>query len=86
MLVTPYDVEKALRNARPEYREMHEMNQHIPEIRACKIGTVFADGGEYYIYLGVNGRNRKYPCIALRVRDGSTRKMTRSFFKKIADA
>ncbi len=86
--ITPNDIEKALRIARPEYRRMHEMNIDHPSIRGCKLGTVFTAGenNEYHIYVGVNGRNRKYPAIAYRVRDWSCRKFTSHVFEKIRKA
>jgi hypothetical protein len=47
---------------------------------------VFTHEGEYLIYVGVNGRNRRFPLIAVRVRDGSRRKMVASFFTSVRKA
>lgn len=82
--ITPDTVARILGRVNPQYRRMHEMNQHVPEIAGCKIGQVFRSGDEYFIYVGVNGRNRKFPCIAMRESDRHLRKFTFAMFAKIA--
>ncbi len=87
VVVTPSDVEKALRNSPEEYKKMHRMNTNHPMIAGCKLGAVFTNNnGEYYVYVGVNGRNRVYPCMAVRVSDGASRKMGPAFFAKVRKA
>lgn len=87
MLVTPADIEKALRNTPEEYKQMHQMNLNHSMVKGCKLGVVFSNAaGEYYIYVGVNGRNRRFPLIAVRVSDGSRRKMTAEYFEKVRKA
>lgn len=83
---TPEMIATALRNAPDEYERMHVMNSSHCLIAGCKLGAVFMFQGEYHIYVGVNGRNRKYPCIALRCSDRSYRKMTYGVFEKVRKA
>lgn len=86
-MVSPVEVEKALTRAPAEYRRMHEMNLSNPLVEGCKLGAVFSDtAGNYLIYVGVNGRNRKFPLIAFRPRDNSFRKMTPGFFAAVRAA
>ena len=86
MLCTPSDVQNALSRARPEWRRQHDLNANHPSVEGCKIGTVFSHEGEYYIYVGVAARNRKFPVIAYRVRDRAFRKMTAPLFDKVRKA
>jgi len=81
--VTPDTVSRILTKARAEYKEMHYMNSDHPMVAGCKLGAVFSYNGEYHVYVGVNGRNRKYPCMAVRTDDRSCRKMTASFFERV---
>jgi hypothetical protein len=85
-MITPSDIEKALRNTPQEYKTMHQMNLSNPLVAGCKLGAVFTHNGEYHIYVGVNGRNRRFPLIAVRVVDGSRRKMVASFFTNVRKA
>jgi hypothetical protein len=84
--VLPEDVVKAMRMTKEEYVRMHEMNSHNFPVKGCKLGTVFMNGPEYYVYVGVNGRNRKYPLIAVRTSDWTRRKMAMKFFDVVRQA
>ncbi len=82
----PTDIEKAFAAAHEKHRQMHFMNQENSMIKGCTLGTVFMYNGFYHVYVGVNGRNRKFPCIAYRVEDGTLRKMQRNAFAAVRRA
>lgn len=82
-MITPETIATILRNSPQDYKTMHNMNQHHSEIHGCKLGAVFHYDGEYHVYVGVNGRNRKFPCMAVRVSDRSPRKMGLAFFARV---
>lgn len=87
MTITPEVVASIVARANPRFRKMHCLNTDHPEIRDCKLGVVFIDrAGDYCVYVGVEGRNRKFPCIAVRVRDRQTMKYTHHTFARVAKA
>ncbi|NQV85457.1 MAG: hypothetical protein HQ492_00055 [Woeseiaceae bacterium] len=81
--ILPSDVEKALADCPAEYVQMHNMNSGHPQIQGCKRGTVFFFNRRYLIYVGVNGRNSKYPCIGFDPESNRRIKCTVDAFAKI---
>tara|TARA_Y100000034_G_C6902563_1_gene417795 strand:- start:2750 stop:3016 length:267 start_codon:yes stop_codon:yes gene_type:complete len=82
-VILPQDIEKALEKCPTEYVTMHNMNAEHPMVKGCVRGTVFNFGGDMLIYVGVNGRNRKYPCIGYSVEKRDFLKCTTKAFDKV---
>ena len=62
------------------------MNVDHPDIKGCKLGAQFSHRGKYYVFTGVNGRNRKFPCMATNIETRKAVKFPRSGFDKVRKA
>ena len=84
-MITPHTIAAILRQSPDEYKTMHRMNETHPMIKGIKLGAVFSRNSEYHVYVGLNGRNRRYPMIAVRVSDRARLKMTANNFARAKD-
>ena len=84
-LITPHTIAAILRQSPDTYNAMHRMNADHPMVKSVKLGAVFSKDAEYYVYVGINGRNRRYPMIAVRVSDRHRLKMTANNFALAKD-
>lgn len=85
-MITPETIKTILSQGRAEYKRGHELNQSHVLIRGCKLGAVFSWKGEYYVYVGVCGRNRTYPCMVINAVTRAPMKFTRNFFQNVREA
>lgn len=66
--IGPETISAILRAAPPVARLDHERNQEHPAVAGIRVGLVFSHADDYWVYVGLLARARRYPVLATNVR------------------